>query len=112
MNIKKALVFAGCFLVVTFFNNPVDASSQSPSPVYQLRVDGLACPFCAYGIEKNLMKIEAVEKIEIDIQSGIITLWVKEGQSIKEEEIRNAVNNSGFTLRQFTKLPTSDPKRE
>ena len=27
---------------------------------YQLRVDGLACPFCAYGIEKKLKKTEGV----------------------------------------------------
>lgn len=29
-------------------------------PSYKLRVDGLACPFCAYGIEKKLGALEGV----------------------------------------------------
>ncbi len=36
-------------------------------PAYKLRVDGLACPFCAYGIEKQLSKLEGVERIDVDI---------------------------------------------
>ncbi len=28
---------------------------------YNLRVDGLACPFCAYGIEKKLLRAYSAE---------------------------------------------------
>ena len=33
------------------------------SLVYSLQVNGLACPFCAYGVEKKLSSIEGVEDI-------------------------------------------------
>ena len=32
---------------------------------YRLTVDGLACPFCAYGIEKKLGAVNGVEKLDI-----------------------------------------------
>ena len=35
-----------------------------------IQVDGLACPFCAYGLEKHLKKINGVESIEINMKSG------------------------------------------
>ncbi len=41
-------------------------------PTYKLGVDGLACPFCAYGIEKQLSKLEDVERIDVDIEKGAV----------------------------------------
>ena len=34
---------------------------------YVLGVDGLACPFCAYGIEKRLNKVDGVTGVEVDV---------------------------------------------
>ena len=31
-------------------------------PAYQLHVDGLACPFCAYGLEKKLGAVPGVQE--------------------------------------------------
>ena len=39
---------------------------------YQLRVDGLACPFCAYGIEKKLGALEGVQSVETNIKDGVV----------------------------------------
>ena len=38
------------------------------SHVYRLYVDGLACPFCAYGVEKNILALRGVEKLDIDVE--------------------------------------------
>ncbi|MGN2393298.1 heavy-metal-associated domain-containing protein, partial [Pelomicrobium sp. G1] len=35
-------------------------------PSYWLQVDGLACPFCAYGIEKKLRALDGVDKVKVD----------------------------------------------
>ena len=45
---------------------PAEAQ-QREADGYEIRVAGLACPFCAYGIEKHLRKIEGVEQIEVDV---------------------------------------------
>ncbi len=43
-------------------------------PAYKLRVDGHACPFCAYGIEKQLSTLEGVARVDVDIEKGAVTV--------------------------------------
>ena len=66
-----------------------------------VRVDGLSCAFCAYGLEKNLKELEDVEKVEINLKDGTASLTVKEGKFITDDMIRNTVKNSGFTPREI-----------
>lgn len=66
---------------------------------YNLRIDGLACPFCAYGIEKKLVKSEGVESVTFDLEKGLVKVKTKEGVTLSEETIRKLVNDAGFTLR-------------
>jgi len=76
---------------------------------YELGIDGLACPFCAYGIEKELHKLKGVERIETDIAGGMIRLLVEEGSAPAESDIREAVRKAGFTLRSFEQKGVGDP---
>ncbi len=71
---------------------------------YQLRVDGLACPFCAYGIEKELKRTNGVESLEIDINAGIVTVTMAEGAAITEARASRIVEDAGFTLGGFEEL--------
>ena len=68
-------------------------------PVYELTVDGLACPFCAYGIEKQLSALAGVESIEIDIDEGLVAVTMAEGATLDRAEMEQAVMDAGFTLR-------------
>ena len=82
-------------------------SSLAASPVWsqvegvKMRVDGLACPFCAYGIEKQLSAIEGVESVETDIKSGAVIVTMAPGSTLDEDAARKAVKAAGFTLRGF-----------
>lgn len=64
-------------------------------------IDGLACPFCAYGVEKKLKRIEGVKSIRINIQEGNVVLSAKNGESININNIPMAVEDSGFTPRRI-----------
>ncbi len=90
---------------------PVQAGVKSLT----LKVDGLACPFCAYGMEKKLKKVEGVEKLEIDLDGGTVTLKMKARVRLtaasegKEKapaglvaQVQKAVTEGGFTLRELT----------
>ncbi len=68
---------------------------------YQLRVDGLACPFCAYGIEKELNRTDGVESIRIDINAGTVTVTMAEGATMTEAQAGRIVEDAGFTLGGF-----------
>ena len=66
---------------------------------YELRVDGLACPFCAYGIEKKLNAIDGVDEVDIDLNSGLVTVDVTEGTSLNDLQMTELFNDAGFTYR-------------
>jgi mercuric ion binding protein len=69
--------------------------------VYRLRVDGLACPFCAYGVEKKLSGVNGVEKLTLDIDAGLVTVTMAPGAALDEAVARKAISAAGFTLRGF-----------
>lgn len=72
---------------------------------YELRVDGLSCPFCAYGIEKKLMKTEGVEAVDIDLERGLVIVRTREGVRLTEPQLKRLVRDAGFTLRAVVEKP-------
>lgn len=79
----------------------MSASAFAAQQAYKLRVDGLACPFCAYGIEKKLTAIKGVQGVGVDIASGTVNVTMAEGASLDEATAKQAVKDAGFTLRKF-----------
>ena len=75
---------------------------------YQMRVDGLACPFCAYGVEKQLNSIEGVEDIEVNIDKGEVVVTMKDGSTLSEILAGEKVSQAGFTLRSFSQVTESE----
>ncbi len=69
---------------------------------YRVGVDGLACPFCAYGIEKKLSSIDGVKDIKVDIKKGAVIVTMAEGANLSEQLAREKVKDAGFTLRSFS----------
>ncbi len=94
--ILRTAVFAVSLLL------PVAASAAQTQ--YQLRVDGLACPFCAYGIEKELKRTDGVESLEIDINAGTVTVTMAEGATMTEDQAGRIVEDAGFTLGGFEEV--------
>lgn len=77
---------------------------------YQLQVDGLACPFCAYGIEKKLHAIDGVEDIQTDIKSGSVFIQMAVGAALDEATAKRAVEAAGFrlkSLKETSGMPTN-----
>ena len=79
-------------------------------PTYKLGVDGLACPFCAYGIEKQLSKLEGVARIDVDIEKGAVMVRLNEGATLDEATAKAAVKRAGFTLRAFERVGEAGEK--
>ncbi len=69
--------------------------------VYDVGVDGLGCPFCAYGIEKHLGQIAGVQKVDVDIKGGVVVVTLVEGAILDRDTAKRAVENAGFDLRSF-----------
>jgi len=73
---------------------------------YEMRVDGLACPYCAYGIEKKLAAIDGVHNLDVDLENGLVSVDVNDGVVLTEAAMRQLFDDAGFTYRSMT---TSHP---
>lgn len=66
---------------------------------YTVGVDGMACPFCAYGIEKKLKALDGVEALDIHIKKGTVDVHLKEGGVVRPDDLETAIKEAGFGIR-------------
>lgn len=98
-------------LLALLMATTANASGQKDQEKVTVRVDGLSCPFCAYGLEKKLQSLDAVQSLNIKINEGIVEIFLKDGFRISEKDIRTAVNEAGFTPRDIN-IPEALAKTE
>lgn len=65
----------------------------------RVQVDGLSCPFCAYGLEKRLRKVKNLAELEIQVSEGRAVVKPEAGTSLDLAELEQAVRDGGFTPR-------------
>ena len=75
------------------------AAGNVTAATYVLRVDGLACPYCAYGVEKKLTQLPGVEGVSFDLEKGEVRVKVAEDVTLSDTELSRLVSDAGFTLR-------------
>jgi copper chaperone CopZ len=78
-------------------------SAFAAGPSYRLKVDGLACPFCAYGIEKKLSTVPGVAGVQTSIKQGSVIVTMRDGVTLSQRAAQRAVSAAGFTLRGFSR---------
>jgi len=64
----------------------------------QLSVNGLTCPFCAFGIEKKLLEVPGVREVEVFLDEGRIALTFERGTEATVKQLEEAVRKAGFEL--------------
>lgn len=89
---KKLVAVAA--VMTGLFASPALASVEQ----IRLHVRGLACPFCVFGIEKNLKKLPGVASVETTIRTGLVRLQIEPGAGLDTARLEQAVVKSGFTL--------------
>ena len=90
--------------LLTFGQTALQANAirQDNATTYiKIWVDGMACPFCAYGLEKRIKKLKGAKELYVDINEGFITFVVPADKKPSQEELEKAVKEAGFTARQI-----------
>lgn len=87
------------FILISIFILQAGLFSSANAQVKQVRikVNGLACSFCAYGLEKKLKKLDGVGKVTISLNDGLATLDNKADQSIEFANLKALVKAAGFS---------------
>tara|TARA_B100000497_G_C7681051_1_gene412058 strand:+ start:1104 stop:1754 length:651 start_codon:yes stop_codon:yes gene_type:complete len=88
-------------LTITFlgsvFAQPVMAQKKKDKDLFEVQVDGLGCPFCAYGLEKKIKEFKGIKNIKIDMESGDFSFTSPSDKELSLEEVENKVDKAGYT---------------
>jgi len=100
MRILRLLLITG---LLTFA--PIASVSAQEAGVSSatIRVDGLSCSFCAYGLEKHLKKVAGVEGVDINMKSGKAIVRLKPDVQVDDASLKTAVKKAGFAARGITR---------
>lgn len=63
----------------------------------EVQVDGLGCPFCAYGLEKKFKELKGIKKVRIDMETGLMTFNYPSEKMIDIETVESQVDKAGYT---------------
>jgi len=80
----------------------VSVTSLASEPEYYLGVQGVACPYCAFGVEKQLNKVQGVKSVIVDIGESRVRVTMDESAVLNEQQARQAVEDAGFSLESFS----------
>ena len=69
---------------------------------YDMRVDGLTCPFCVATSSKALKRIDGVYDVSVDLDTGIISVCASREIELGDEQMRKLFRRKGFTYRSQT----------
>lgn len=61
-------------------------------------VKGLVCSFCAQGIKKTFAKHPDVLDTKVDLDSKLVTLTLKDGNTVPDEEIEKLITDAGYAV--------------
>ena len=81
-------------LLIALVTLPARAEIRSA----ELRVNGLTCPFCVFGIEKKLRKVDGVREVEVLLDEGRIRLAFAAENTATVTALERAVDDAGFEL--------------
>jgi len=62
-----------------------------------INVNGLACPFCVFGLEKKLKTVEGVVSANAELQSGEARIELSSDAIPSFQNLNTAVEKAGFT---------------
>ena len=97
-NLRKISIATGILLTwLSVFTLPGYAQIESVT----LKVDGLSCPFCSYGLSKELKKVDGVKDTNIFVDAGRVELELEKGKPVDIDKLPNAVRSGGFTAREI-----------
>ena len=91
-------ILSASVITLLFAGNALAAESQ-----YNLRIDGITCPACVGKAATALKDIGGVERVEFDLNQGIVKACVKDGVTLSDTQVKELFLAKGFTYRGMEK---------
>lgn len=83
-------------LMLALSTTEIQAQDNSKD-AFTVKVDGLGCPFCAYGLEKKFKELKGINDVNIDMETGIFTFTFPTDKALSVQKVENQVDAAGYT---------------
>jgi copper chaperone len=67
-------------------------------PNATLKVSGMSCEACAISVTNNLKKIDGVNDVKVEVETGTVEIFTKENSPVNTTEIQKMIDLSGYKL--------------
>lgn len=93
-------------ILVATLPHPVGAQAP-PGDSLRLKVDGMVCSLCAYGVERRLKSLHAVDQVRVELDSALVVLLLQPGGAVSDSVLQREVRRAGFSLRGVSRYARS-----
>ena len=76
----------------------------------QVTVKGMVCSFCVQGLEKTFGGESSVEKVTVNLDDSLVSVWLKDELSLADERIQTLINDSGYNVDKIIRTPPASDK--
>lgn len=73
-------------------------SSVANAKDISVKVSGMVCAMCAQGIQKKFKKLPEVKKINVDLDSKVVTIQTKKEKDVTDEVIKKLITEAGYNV--------------
>lgn len=91
----KVMFSAITFFLFSAFTS--QAQSNTSYDAFTVHVEGLGCPFCAYGLEKKFKEFKGLKKPTINMETGKFTFQFPSKEALSIERVEKQVESAGYT---------------
>lgn len=91
------------FLFITLTLIMFSSNAFAANVQYNIRVDGIVCPFCVKTSANALAKIDGVNEVSTDLEKGLIKVCADEKVNFTDEQLTDLFLKNGFTYKGMEK---------
>jgi cation transport ATPase len=91
-------------LTVLILINPLNSHAEEAcKDEINVKVNGLVCDFCARALEKVFGKRDDVNGINVNMNTGLVKINMKQGQTIDDTTLTKLIVDSGYNVAEILK---------
>ncbi len=83
------------------------AQDDEPRQI-QVTILGTTSPFCAYGVQQKLQKLEGVTDLQLVLKTDLATLTLEDDADISNEQLKKTVKDAGFEVAKIVRTFESE----
>ncbi|MEX1243794.1 MAG: heavy metal-associated domain-containing protein [Thermoanaerobaculia bacterium] len=96
-SLRRGILSTLAVLALLASSAPVAGDTNSARHEAIVAVNGLACPFCVYGLEKQLKRLPGAKQVSVDLGKGQAVIGFAGDARVTDAQIEKAVRRAGFS---------------